>query len=94
LHPEDAVFLDVANFELPPGPSAGIRWRSLTRELVPVFEEHMVRKESGYTLMEWHQQLTHDERALEIAISRTKRAIEAFEAEAQSEAMESKAKKK
>ncbi len=43
--------------------------------LVPLYEEHKIRSESGYNLIEWNT-LTPEERALEIARYRIEKAIE------------------
>lgn len=49
-----------------------------------MFEEHLVRRTAGYKLDEWRG-LSWQERALEVAMRRIEKAIEAFEIEAQNE---------
>jgi hypothetical protein len=89
LNPEDTVYENISKIPVDGGISAGIRWRSLTDRLVPTFEEHMVRKECGYNLRQWRA-LPVWEKAFEVAVSRTERAINAHEEEARAKSLKSK----
>jgi hypothetical protein len=89
LNPEDTVYENISKIPVEEGVSAGIRWRSLTDRLVPTFEEHIVRKELGYKLSEWAN-LPVWEKAFEVAVSRTERAINAHEEEARARSLKSK----
>jgi hypothetical protein len=91
LSPDDYVYDNIIDVPVDSGVSAGIRWRSFAG-LVPTFEEQMVRVECGYKLEEWADMPAWD-KAIEIATSRIRRAIEAHETQAQSDAMDSKVKK-
>jgi len=90
---EGGVNFDVSELEPDKtGAPTGIRWRSLGTGLVPIFEEHLVRKDNDYTIEEWYA-LDPMERAIDVAVFRTNRAIKAHQASAEAVKMEKEAKK-
>ena len=91
LDPADAVFEDLLNIPITSGISAGIRLRTLTFGLVPVYEEHAARKSEGYNVKEWYE-LSPFERAFTVAIFRIEKAIEAHQSEAEIESIKNKNK--
>ena len=62
--------------------SAGIKWRSLGPDMVPIFEEHSARLERGYTLTAWYA-LEPMERAIVIAQRRLENASKNLHNDAQ-----------
>jgi len=56
--------------------------RSLGKGMIPVFEEHDVRIENKMNLTEWDE-LPYMERAMMVAVSRTRRAISNLQSEAE-----------
>ena len=76
------VDVSVTNIELTEGVSAGIRWRRLDPEFVPLFEEHHTREELRISVDDWYR-LDPMERALKIAIKRIETAMKNIQAEAE-----------
>jgi hypothetical protein len=60
--------------------------------IVPFYEEHDARSESGYNLYEWYE-LAPQDRALEVALYRIRHAIEYQKNKAQEREMESHRRK-
>lgn len=73
--------------------SAGIRWRSLGSDMVPIFEEHLARSEKKYTLEEWYA-LDPMDRAMIIAIRRIDNASKNHQAQAEIKASKAKQQRK
>lgn len=73
---------NVTRIELDIGTHAGIRWGSLSGEMVPIFEEQAARLERNYTVQAWLD-LDPMERALVIAIRRVDNAMKNIQAEAE-----------
>jgi hypothetical protein len=61
--------------------------------IVPFYEEHDARVDSGYTLTEWYN-LDGRDRALEVALYRIRHAIEYQKVKAQERQMERDSKRK
>ena len=74
--------LNITRIELEHGISAGIRWRSLGADMVPIFEEHMARDEKGIRMKDWYS-LEPMERAIVIAVRRISNAAKNHQAEAE-----------
>lgn len=72
----------VTRIEIDAGVSAGIRWGSLSSEMVPIFEEQAARLERGFSQEAWLA-LDPIERALIIAIRRIDNAMKNIQAEAE-----------
>lgn len=73
---------NITRIELEHGVSAGIRWRSLGRDMVPIFEEHMARDEKGIRMKDWYA-MEPMERAMVIAVRRISNAAKNQQAEAE-----------
>lgn len=73
--------------------SAGIRWRSFGKGMVPIFEEHLARNEKKYTLDEWYA-LDPLDRAMIIAIRRIDNASKNHQAQAEIKASKAKQTRK
>lgn len=72
----------VVRAELEYGVSAGIRLRSLSQGLVPIFEEHQARLERGIDLDTWGR-MDCTEKALIIAVRRVHVAMQNQQSEAE-----------
>ena len=83
---------NITRVELEHGINAGIRWRTLGRDMVPIFEEHSAREEKGYSMKEWYA-LEPMERAIVIAVRRIDNAAKNHQAEAEIKASKAKQKK-
>jgi len=82
---------NITRIELENGISAGIRWRSLGREMVPIFEEHLARDEKGIRMKEWYA-MEPMERAIIIAVRRITNAAKNHQTEAEIKANKRKSK--
>ena len=90
--PQDNSFRNVTEIELDHGINAGIRLRSIGKGMVPLFEEHEIRIENKMSLEDWDK-IPYMERAIIIAVSRTKRAITNLQSEAEIRDSDTKAAK-
>ena len=79
---QDEITRNVTEVELEHGVSAGIGLRSLGNGMIPVFEEQDVRIDNKMSLAEWDE-LPYMERAMMVAVSRTKRAVSNLQSEAE-----------
>ena len=73
---------NITNIEVEGGVSAGIRWRSLGTDMVPIFEEHQAREEKGIKMKDWYA-MEPMERAIVIAVRRIENAAKNHQAEAE-----------
>lgn len=89
--PQDESYRNVTEIELDHGINAGIRLRSIGKGMVPVYEEHDIRIENKMSLEEWDK-LPYMERAIIVAVSRVKRAMNNLHSEAEIRESESKSK--
>jgi len=87
------VDVNITGIELEHGISAGIRWRSIDRDMVPIFEEHTAREEKKLTMKEWYS-LEPMERAIIIAVRRIANASRNHQAEAEIRANKAAAQRK
>lgn len=60
---------NVTRFEAEYAVSAGIMWGAIGEGMVPLYEEHAARIESGYTIEQWYG-VDRMERALVVAMRR------------------------
>jgi hypothetical protein len=83
----------VTKVEIEDGVNAGIRWRSLGTNMVPIFEEHSSRIERNISLGDW---MTMDvmDRAMIIAIRRIDIASKNHQAEAESKKIKNESRRK
>ena len=72
----------VTRIELNETVSAGIRWRSLGTDMVPIFEEHTARMERGYSIEAWYS-LNPMERAIAVAQKRLENSMKNLQGEAE-----------
>jgi hypothetical protein len=82
----------ITRIELEHGVNAGIRWRSLGADMVPIFEEHMARDEKGISMKDWYT-MEPMERAIVIAVRRISNAAKNHQAEAEIAAAKRQQKK-
>ena len=83
------VDYNITGVELENGVNAGIRWRSLGPDMVPIFEEHSARDEKGITMKEWYA-LEPMERAIIVAVRRITNATSNHQTEAEIKANKAK----
>jgi hypothetical protein len=84
---------NITRIELDNGVSAGIRWKSLGADMVPLFEEYLAREEKGIDMKAWYD-MEPMERAIVIAVRRIGNAAKNHQAEAEIKAADRKTKKK
>lgn len=84
---------NITRIELEHGVSAGIHWRSLGKEMVPIFEEYQAREERGIGLKQWYE-MEPMERAIVVAVRRIGNAARNHQAEAEIKANKNKQKRK
>ena len=89
---QDNSFRNATEIELDHGINSGVRLKSIGRGLIPVFEEHSVRIENHYSIDEWDT-IPYMERAIIVAVARSKRAIANLQAEAEIRESEQKQKR-
>jgi len=75
---------EISRVELNDQVNAGIRWRSIATDMVPIFEEQTVRLERGYTIERWYA-LDEMERAIMIAQKRIENISKGHQNEAEQE---------
>jgi hypothetical protein len=75
---------NITHIELEHGINAGIRWRSLGTDMVPIFEEHLVREENKIRMKDWYA-MEPMERAIKIAVRRINNAAKNHQSEAEIE---------
>lgn len=89
----DGIEISVSQIELEHGVSAGVRLRSYSTGLVPLYEEHETRLERGIGLEAWSE-MEEMEKALIIAARRVRIAIHNLQEEAQIKQSEKQMKRK
>lgn len=82
----------VTRIDIDIGVSTGIRWGSLSQDMVPIFEEHIARLERGYKINEWLE-MDPMERAMVVAVRRIDNAMKNIQAEAEYKQAKKEAKK-
>jgi hypothetical protein len=82
----------VTRIELNETVSAGIKWRKLDTGMVPIFEEHTVRMERGYSLEAWYS-LNPMERAIVVAQKRLENSMKNLQSEAEAKHAKKQAQK-
>lgn len=90
--PVGEVQESITRIELDNGISAGIHWRVLGPDLVPIFEEHEARLERNIGLKDWYA-MDSMERAMVIAVRRLQIATKNQQTEAEIRAANRRAKK-
>lgn len=80
---------NITRVELDGGVSAGIRWQSLSPELVPIYEEQAARLEKNISLEAWGN-MSPVEKAIVIAVRRIDNAAKNLHAEAESKAVKNR----
>lgn len=78
----EEMSVSVTSIELDNAVSAGVQLRAFGREMVPLYEEHTARLESGTNLREW-EAMDEMEKAIVIAQRRIRMALENLQADAQ-----------
>ena len=81
----------MTQIETSSGVNTGVRLHSLIPGMVPPYEEALARRASGYKAREWLE-LEPFERAVEVALYRIDKKIEAISADAEKAALDRKAK--
>ena len=89
----DGVEENITRIELEHGVSAGIRWRSIADDMIPIFEEHSARSEKGISMTDWYK-MEPMERAMIVAIRRVENASKNLQAEAEIKANKAKQQRK
>lgn len=82
----------ITHVELEERVNAGIQWKSIGSDMVPIFEEHSVRVERGHTLESWYA-LQPMERAIMVAQKRIENSMKNHYSEAEANKMRNDAKK-
>ena len=79
---QDDLVRSVTEVELDHGVSAGIGLRSLSKGMIPIFEEQNVRIDNKMSLVGWDE-LPYMERVIMVAMYRIKRSMKNLQTEAE-----------